>query len=317
MLLLTQLGRIDDGLDLIGVDDTRHIRIGHASIGHTLRRISTINDIQSLNCRLGPDAEPTHVATGSELQQIETLHAANLHTWQIAESTLNAIILGVDDQWTTTHDVATVAHLTLTRANLLAVSRLADVVQTSNCLQNLLGGHGLADALYSIVEHEWYLGDIIDLVSTRHNEGWDCGSCNGRGHRITLLRGVDLAVPLPPSLGRGKHASSAAHVTECSLSTAGGSASADAGDTGYGATGSPGMRAHLLTCANGHGVSLAIVLGHVRVDELDQIGAQRGGHDGWEWDGGVRGSAGGEYGDKGAGGHFKVVGNGLTVGGIF
>mmetsp|Transcript_3044 Transcript_3044/g.4402 ORF Transcript_3044/g.4402 Transcript_3044/m.4402 type:complete len:123 (+) Transcript_3044:875-1243(+) len=122
-------------------------------------------------------------------------------------------------------------------------------------------------------------------------------------------------MPLSPGLGGGEHASSTTHVTECSLSTTGGSSSANTGDTGNGTSSSPGLGAYLLTSANGDGVGLTVVLGHVGVDELDQIRAQRGGHDGWEWDGGVRGSAGGEYRDKRAGGHFSVVSNGLTVGG--
>ena len=51
-----------------------------------------------------------------------------------------------------------------------------------------------------------------------------------------LLVLVDLDVPLAPDLGRGEHATGAAHVTEGSLTGAVGTTTGDTGDTGNSAT---------------------------------------------------------------------------------
>ena len=97
---------------------------------------------------------------------------------------------------------------------------------------------------------------------------------------------VDAAVPAAPDLGRSEHASAATHVSERSLAGAVSSAAGNAGDTGDGAAGSPGLGGGLVAGFLGDGVGLAAVVGDLGVDEVDDVGADGGGHDVGEDDGG-------------------------------
>jgi hypothetical protein len=59
----------------------------------------------------------------------------------------------------------------------------------------------------------------------------------------------------------------------------------------------------LLTSADGDGVGLTVVLGHVGVDELDNVGTDGGVEDSGEWRGAGLFSGEGEDGENGAGSH--------------
>ena len=122
------LGGVDDGLDLVGVDDTGKVGVDHGSSGDALA-VLTVDGIEGLEGALGPDAETSHVSTGSELEKVETIDAAKLDTGKVAEGLFDAIVVGVNDKRTTTEGVATVAHLTLTGTDLLGVGSLLDVVE--------------------------------------------------------------------------------------------------------------------------------------------------------------------------------------------
>jgi hypothetical protein len=88
-------------------------------------------------------------------------------------------------------------------------------------------------------------------------------------------------VPPPVGLGRGEHATSAAHVTEGTLACAVGTTTGHAGNTGDGATGTPRLGRRLHASAARDGVGLTAVLGEGRVNLLDDVGADgRGEHRG-------------------------------------
>jgi len=142
-------------------------------------------------------------------------------------------------------------------------------------------------------------------VSTCHYEGRDSGSSKSGGDSVPLLGDIDLTVPFSPSFGRCEHASSTTHVTECALSGAGGSSSSNARDTSNGATGSPRAGRHLFSSVDVDGISLAVVLVHVGVHKLNNIGTKRSGHDLGQ--GGITGflPSEGEDRNKGTGGHFN------------
>jgi len=149
-------------------------------------------------------------------------------------------------------------------------------------------------------------------VATSKDEGWDSGGGDGRDDSVSLLVDVDLAVPAAPDLGRGKHASTTAHVAEGSLSGAVSSSTGHTRDTGDGATCSPGLGGCLVSGAAADGVGLTAVLGNVGVDEVDDVGADGSLHDIGNGDGG--GGVGchvtleGLDGDEGAGscGHCEM-----------
>ena len=102
-----------------------------------------------------------------------------------------------------------------------------------------------------------------------------------RGYLLVAL--VDLDVPPTPDLGRGEHATGAAHVTEGSLTGTVGTTTRDTGNTGNSTTSSPRLSRGLVTSLLADGVWLALVLGHTSVHLLDDIrsdGAQENRGDG-------------------------------------
>ena len=98
-------------------------------------------------------------------------------------------------------------------------------------------------------------------------------------------------MPTAPDLGGSEHASATAHVPESSLSSSVGPTAGDTGDTGDGTAGTPRLGGGLVTGFLGDGVGLALVLGDVGVDEVDDIGSDRGLHDVWQGNG-LRGIGG-------------------------
>ena len=243
------------------------------------------------------------MSTGGELEEVEAVDVAELDAGEVAEGLLDTVVVGVDDQRTTTEGVAAVAHLALAGTDLLGVGGLLDVGEGTDRGEDVLGGRGLLGGLNGVVEDEGDLGDLVDAVSTGHDEGGDSGGGEGRGDGVTLLGGVDLLMPLAPGLGGVEHTSTTAHVAEGTLSGAGGTAAADTGDTGNGTAGTPGGGRDLLAGTDGDGVGLTVVLVHVGVDELNNVGTEGSRHDGGE--GGLTGlvTGGAENRNEGSGSH--------------
>lgn len=296
------LGWVEDGLDLVTVDQTAQVGVGHGGSGDGLASLA-VDLVQRLQGGLGPDAEASHVTAGGELEKVEAVDAAQLDAGQVAEGLLDAVVGRVDDQGSAAHGVTAVTHLTLSGADLLRLVGLLHVVEGADRGQDVLGRRGLLGGFHGCLQDQGDLGDLVDGVAAGHDEGGDCGGGEGRGDRVALLVDVDLLVPLAPGLGGGEHAPSAAHVSEGTLPRAGGPPSPHAGDTGHGTSGTPRGGGDLLPRADGDGVRLALVLVHVGVDELDDVRAEGGRHDGGE--GGLSGLVSGEREDahKGTGCH--------------
>ena len=190
--------------------------------------------------------------------------------------------------------------LSLSTALVLAVGSLLDIVESTNTLKNLHSLRGLLGTLSISGKNQRALRDLVNVVSTSHDKGRDSTGSQTGGDGIPLLAGVDLPVPLAPGLGGGKHAATAAHVSKGSLSRALGSSSIDTGNTGDGTASSPTCSRGLVSSLHLDTVSLAAVLGHVRVHKLDNVRAQRSSHDRREGNLSSLGAIGIPNGDKGA-----------------
>jgi len=114
-------------------------------------------------------------------------------------------------------------------------------------------------------------------VAAAHEEGGKAGGSKGRNDGEALLVEVDLAVPAAVGLGGGEHTTTTAHVTE-----GGGSAASNTGNTGDGATSVPRLSRVVHARETVDSVGLTGVLGHVGVDELNNVRADGGGEDGGE-----------------------------------
>lgn len=83
-------------------------------------------------------------------------------------------------------------------------------------------------------------------------------------------------MPAAPRLGRGKHATTTAHVGKGTLTGSVRARPRDARHTGDGATGTPRLGRVLVTGLLGDCVGLSLVLGNVGVDKVDQVRADGG-----------------------------------------
>ena len=96
---------------------------------------------------------------------------------------------------------------------------------------------------------------------------------------MSLLGQVDLSVPSSEGLQGGEHSTLSALVTEGTLARSGGTRATDSGNTGDCATGTPRLSGVLHACLPEDSVSLSSVLGHVGVDELDDVVSDGGSED--------------------------------------
>ena len=130
-------------LNLVRVDDPSQISIYHLCAWQEVSLLllrclikGSIDWIHLLNCRFGPDNEPSKMATGSEFQKIEPLDVSNLNPRNVSESLYKLRTLRVvDDQQTFPWNVAAVPHLTLFGTNTVAVFRLLYIRISANLLQ--------------------------------------------------------------------------------------------------------------------------------------------------------------------------------------
>ncbi len=239
------LGGTDDGLDLRRVDEASDIGLGDN--GGWKKEVlleggwsggGSVDGVKGLESGGGPDDETSEVSTWGELEEVQREDRASLNTGNVAESERKLLSINfwvVDDQWAATLAVTATTELTLSSAELAGSLDLGKIGTSTNRVKESdgngsAGNGGTGEDLR--VDDEWDLWDGSDLVTARHQEGWDRGSSQGRGSSETLLAKVDLLVPLAPDLSWGEHATGAAHVTEGSLSSTVGSSTGDTWNTG-------------------------------------------------------------------------------------
>ena len=96
---------------------------------------------------------------------------------------------------------------------------------------------------------------------------------------VSFLVHIYPPMPTVPDLGRSKHVTATAHVLESSLTGTVGTTAGDIGDMGHGATSTPGLGRGLVSGLLRHGIGLALVVGDLGVDEVDDVGTNGGFHD--------------------------------------
>jgi len=277
-LLELLAGRTHDGLDLVAVDQAGDIGVGDLSGGENVvplvqrRLVKGAKDVvKEFECALGPDDETAKVSTRSELQEVESRNVNEFDTGQVSEGLDDPIVFVIDDQRATTLAVATVAHLALTSTQLPGVGNLEDI---SVGVQGLEEGHGLFglfEGLGGGCDYKGNFFEFFDAMATCENERGEGRGGEGRDNGKPALVLVYLDVPFAPGLGRGKHAASTTHVSECSLSRTVGSSTTNTGDTCDGTTGTPRLCTSLVSGLFTYGISLSLVLCDALVDLLDDI----------------------------------------------
>ena len=216
----------------------------------------------------------------SELQEVQPLHIHDIDSRNVPERLHEfRAFSSVDNEWAFPVDVAAVTHFTFTGTDGVAVLGFIGVGSGTDMFQGLESRGGLLEALGRVADNEWELGDRLDAVTACLHERRNSGGGDGRNEGVALEIHVDLAVPAAPNLGGSEHSATATHVSEGTLASAVGTASGDTGDTGHRASGTPGLGGGLVSGALGHSVGLAFIVGDLGVDEVDDVGSDRGLHD--------------------------------------
>ena len=275
-------------LDLIGVDNASEVGAGHhvtaeleASLLDSTLTVSTEDVVELLKGVLGEDDESADVTTRGELEEVQTGDVAGVDTGEVASGLLDAgVVVTVDNKRASLEGEAAIAELALTVAELLGGASAVEVTTNADVAEGLeeVGGLLIGEA----VDNKRELGDIIDDVTTGLDERATGGGSESGGNSVSLLVGVNLAVPLSPELEGSEHAALTAHVTESTLAGTVSTGTRDTRNTGDGATGTPGLGGVLVASVPVDGVTLSAVLGHVGVAELNEIvtdgGGEHGGH---------------------------------------
>jgi len=215
------------------------------------------------------------VTARRQIQEIQLLHVEQGYAGNISEGFANAGVLSVNDAGAGLHDATPVPHLALAGATPLRLVDLFHVGPRVQFAQDVDGLFGAGDGLDSVVDDEGNFGNLLDLVTLRHDQGRDSRGGDGGGQGETLLVDVDAVMPAAPGLRRREHAASAAHVAEGALARAVGAAAANARNAGDGATGAPRLGRGLLTGQFVDGSRLARVFHHFVVDKTDDVRPDR------------------------------------------
>lgn len=249
-------------MDLVRVDESCDIRVGDLGDGEVEARLLLVDLVKGGNGRLGPDDESSDVSSRSQLEQVELVNGAGLDSGNVLESSDNSLILGVNDQRTSSLSVSSVSHLSLSSSDLSRVGDLGDIGVSRDSLQELNGSLGLGGGLDGGRDDEGDLLDLLDSVTSSKDQRGESRSSNGGSDGVSLLVLVDLDVPLSPGLGRGEHSTTSAHVTESGLTGSLRSSTTDTGDTGDSSTSTPRLGRGLVTSVLGDGVRLSLVFGN-------------------------------------------------------
>jgi len=121
-------------LDILRADESSQIGVGHRDVwksvtdfeGGTLF-VCAIKIIEFLEGRLRPNDKSTKMSTRCKLEEVEACNTAQLNTRNVSESLEKRSLLVVNNQRTTSLDVASVPQFTFTRSNLFRIDNLFDV----------------------------------------------------------------------------------------------------------------------------------------------------------------------------------------------
>jgi len=167
------LGRSDNSLDLVRVDDPGQISVLHQISGQNVRRIDLV---ECLEGRLGPDTEAAEVPARGQVEQVETAHVEQRYSGQVAERLADALVLLVDDQGSFPHGVTTVPDLTNTSSHLFGFLGFFDIVISTNRFEQLNSLLGFAHSFNTSFNNTRNLSNLINFVSSGHHKGGKGGS---------------------------------------------------------------------------------------------------------------------------------------------
>jgi len=238
---------------------------------------------------LRPNAEASQVTTRSQLEQVQPANVTDIHTRNVSECRENAVVLSVlvvDNEGSFALHVTSVSGFTLSRPDLARGLDALNVIVRMNRLQQGDSLLGLGDSVdLSVSNDQRNLGNVFNAMTPGHDQSRNGASSQSGARGVAALSLADLAVPSAPSLCRGEHSTSTAHVSKRSLTRSVRSSSRNTRDTSYGTTCTPAFCCVSHSSAELNGVRLAVVLVHKRVNVLNDVAPYGGHENGRESDG--------------------------------
>jgi len=104
------------------------------------------------------------------LQEIQTVYTAQLDTRYVSEGSRHSVVLLIDDQWASAHNVSPVAHLSLSSPNLSGCFDFLEIHLASELAQNLHGFLSLFDTLDGIFNDQWEFRYLINAMPSGHDQ---------------------------------------------------------------------------------------------------------------------------------------------------
>jgi len=239
---------VDGVLDFLRVDDSVDIGVGHdgsweSVVGLSLRLLglSSIDRVQLLKSISGPDDESSEVSSWGELKNVESVNIAEFNSWQVSQSLEHgAVICVVNNQRSSSLSESSVSGLSLSVSKGHGSSHLLNIVKSVKSLEESNSLGGFVDSIDGLViNNQRNFRNVVNVVSSGHNQSGNSRSSNGGDHSVSLLIDVNSSVPSSPGLGWGEHSTLSAHVSKSSLTRSGSSSSRNTGNTSNSSSSTP------------------------------------------------------------------------------
>jgi hypothetical protein len=283
------LSRLADGLlgsQELGnsgvADDASKIGVGHLGVRQSEARlfrfglVGTIDGIESSESIRSPDEESTEVSTRSESQQVEGFNIHEFNARDVTEGTEHIGFFLVDDNGTQLLDISTVTEFTSAGSDVLRSDNLFDISINVELLEGFDGLLGLVDVSEGFSsDDERNFIDLINSVTSGSDQSRDGRSSDSRADSISLHANVDLTVPSSPSSVGRVHVTATSHVTEGSLTRTVSTTTSNSGNTSNSTTSTPRFSRALVTSKIRDSIGLSVVLGHIGMDDVDEIRTDR------------------------------------------
>merc|ERR1711962_674106 len=206
-----------------------------------------------------------------EFQQIQSVNGYQFHTRKISECLFYSMIFVVYNQRTSSHNVSSVPHFSFPTSDLFRLLAFLDIIICTQCFQQRYSCFGFGEAFDGVCADDWNFRDVVNLVSSCHQQGRDSTGCQCRAHCISPLFLVNGTVPSAPGFSWGEHASTSAHVTKGSLTGSVSTTTTHTRNTGNSTSGSPGLSRCLMSSMLVNSIRSTTVLGHVGMNEMYYI----------------------------------------------
>lgn len=212
------------GLDLVRVDDSRKIGTSHdisvEVVSVFLKRsvsCGSKNSVQGSESSLSENHESSEVTSWGQLEDVESVYVTGVNTWQVSGGELELVVgFIVDNEWTLFQDVFGISVFSFSGSGMSGSSDLSEIILGSEGLKS--SKELLGVSVSKVVDDEWELWYILNLVTSSHHKRGNGGCCKCGSDGMSSLSDIDFSMPSSPNLERSEHSSFSAHVTESGLS---------------------------------------------------------------------------------------------------